>query len=199
MTAGGDGEARAGVAAAAAGMTAEAGSEGEDKPVKTERTRMEPPVGAESRPFWEATRKGTLLVQWCTSCDRGIFYPRFLCPYCAVARPDDSAANQSDRSDRSDESGGSGGSTLEWRTASGRAIVHAATVEHNPAATGATFSHGEPYVVALVDLDEGVRMMTNIVGCAPDDVRPGMAVTVTWEPLSDGRQLPLFTPAAKPA
>jgi uncharacterized OB-fold protein len=181
---------------AAAGVTAEAGAEGEDKPVKTERTRMEPPVSAESGPFWEATRNGTLLVQWCTSCDRGIFYPRFFCPYCAVDGPDDSAADQSDQSG---QSGPSGGSTLEWRTASGRAIVHAATVEHNPAATGATFSHGEPYVVALVDLDEGVRMMTNIVGCAPEDVRPGMTVTVTWEPLSDGRQLPLFTPAAKPA
>jgi uncharacterized OB-fold protein len=197
VTAGGDGEARAGVAAA--GVTAEAGAEGEDKPVKTERTRMEPPVGAESGPFWEATRNGTLLVQWCTSCDRGIFYPRFFCPYCAVDGPDNSAADQSDQSDQSGQSGPSGGSTLEWRTASGRAIVHAATVEHNPAATGATFSHGEPYVVALVDLDEGVRMMTNIVGCAPEDVRPGMTVTVTWEPLSDGRQLPLFTPAAKPA
>jgi uncharacterized protein len=194
VTAGGDGEVRARVAAA--GVTAEAGAEGEDKPVKTERTRMEPPVGAESGPFWEATRNGTLLVQWCTSCDRGIFYPRFFCPYCAVDGPDDSAADQSDQSG---QSGPSGGSTLEWRTASGRAIVHAATVEHNPAATGATFSHGEPYVVALVDLDEGVRMMTNIVGCAPEDVRPGMTVTVTWEPLSDGRQLPLFTPAAKPA
>jgi uncharacterized OB-fold protein len=170
--------------------------EGKDSPVeqvKTERTRMEPPVGAESGPFWEATREGTLLVQWCTSCDRGIFYPRFFCPYCGAAGPGGSAADQSG------QSGGSGGSTLEWRTASGRAIVHAATVEHNPAATGATFSHGEPYVVALVDLDEGVRMMTNIVGCAPEDVRPGMAVTVTWEPLSDGRQLPLFTPAATPA
>jgi uncharacterized OB-fold protein len=195
VTAGGDREARAGVAAAGVGGD-EAGALGADtqvKPierVKTERTRMEPPVGAESGPFWEATREGTLLVQWCTSCDRGVFYPRFFCPYCKAAGLDDSAAGQS---------GQSGGSTLEWRTASGRAIVHAATVEHNPAATGATFSHGEPYVVALVDLDEGVRMMTNIVGCAPEDVRPGMAVTVTWEPLSDGRQLPLFTPAATPA
>jgi uncharacterized OB-fold protein len=157
---------------------------------------MEPPVGAESGPFWEATREGTLLVQWCTLCDRGIFYPRFLCPYCAAAGPGDSAADESGRSGQSDQAGGS---TLEWRTASGRAIVYAATIEHNPAATGATFSHGEPYVVALVDLDEGVRMMTNIIGCAPEDVRPGMAVTVTWEPLSDGRQLPLFTPAATPA
>ena len=51
---------------------------------------MEPPVGAESGPFWEATREGTLLVQWCTSCDRGIFYPRFFCPYCAADGPGDS-------------------------------------------------------------------------------------------------------------
>jgi hypothetical protein len=50
-------------------------------------------------------------------------------------------------------------------------------------------------VVALVDLAEGVRMLTNIVGCDPAEVAIGQAVTVTWEPLSDGRQLPQFTPA----
>jgi uncharacterized OB-fold protein len=131
---------------------------------------LEPPVGAESAPFWEATREGTLLVQWCTACDRGIFYPRAFCPYCGAAR-----------------------SVLEWRTASGRATVYAAVVENQPARTGAAFSGGEPYSVALVDLDEGVRMMTNIVGCPPAEVRSGMAVQVTWEPLSDGRRLPLFT------
>jgi uncharacterized OB-fold protein len=48
--------------------------------------------------------------------------------------------------------------------------------------------------VALVELREGVRMMTNIVDCPPDDVRSDMAVEVTWEQLSDGRQLPLFRP-----
>jgi hypothetical protein len=131
---------------------------------------MEPPVGADSSPFWEATREGRLLVQWCSACDRGIFYPRSFCPYC------------------------SGRDGLEWRTASGRATVYAATVEHNPAATGATFSDGEPYTVALVDLEEGVRMLSNVVGCPPGDVAPGMAVSVMWEPLSDGRQLPLFSP-----
>jgi uncharacterized protein len=158
-------------------MTA-AGGDGAGADTKPARTRMEPPVGAESGPFWEATREGTLLVQWCTSCDRGIFYPRAFCPYCPT----------------SGSSGSSEGSTLEWRTASGRAAVHAATIEYKPAATGSTFSDGQPYVVALVDLDEGVRMMTNIVGCPPEDVHIGMAVRVTWEPLSDGRQLPLFTP-----
>ena len=133
--------------------------------------RFEPPVGAESGPFWEATRQGRLLVQWCTACNRGVFYPRAFCPRCAAP-----------------------GSSLEWRAASGRATVYAAAVENRPEAAGATFSGGEPYCVALVDLEEGVRMVTNVIGCPPGDVRSGMAVTVTWEPLSDGRRLPLFEP-----
>jgi uncharacterized OB-fold protein len=143
--------------------------------------RLEPPVGAESGPFWEATREGRLLVQWCTACDRGVFYPRAFCPFCPG--PGDAAP------------AGRSGDTLEWREASGRATVHAAVVEHRPEAAGASFSGGEPYCIALVDLEEGVRMMTNIVGCPPSDVRSGLAVRVSWEPLSDGRQLALFTPA----
>jgi len=137
----------------------------------TAPTRFEPPVGDDSGPFWEATREGRLLVQWCTACDRGVFYPRAFCPHCAAGR-----------------------SALEWRTASGRATVYAAVVEHRPEMAGARFSAGEPYCVALVDLDEGVRMLTDVVGCPPGDVHSGMGVTVTWEPLSDGRQLALFRP-----
>jgi uncharacterized protein len=137
----------------------------------TAPTRFEPPVGMEGAAFWEATRDRRLLVQWCTSCDRGVFYPRVFCPHC-----------------------GAGSDALEWRAASGRATVYAAVVEHKPEAAGANFSDGEPYCVALVDLEEGVRMLTNVVGCAPDSVRSGTPVTVTWEPLSDGRHLPLFEP-----
>ncbi len=144
------------------------------------RTRFEPPVGDESEPFWDATREGRLLVQWCTACDRGIFYPRAFCPSCGTGG--------------AGGAGGAGG-TLGWREASGRATVHAAVVEHRPDAAGAAFSGGEPYCIALVDLEEGVRMMTNVVGCPPGDVRSGMAVVVSWEPLSDGRQLALFRPA----
>jgi uncharacterized OB-fold protein len=134
--------------------------------------RFEPPVGEDSGPFWEATRERRLLVQWCTACDRGVFYPRAFCPHCAAGRD-----------------------ALEWRTASGRATVYAAVVEHRPERAGARFSGGGPYCIALVDLNEGVRMLTNVVGCPPDDVHSGLAVTVTWEPLSDGRQLPLFRPS----
>ena len=144
-------------------------------------TRFEPPVGAESGPYWDATREGRLLVQWCTRCDRGVFYPRAFCPYCAGV------------------GGAEVGGPLEWREASGRATVHAAVVEHRPEAAGAGFAEGAPFCIALVDLEEGVRMMTNIVGCPPADVRSGMAVAVTWEPLSDGRQLALFRPAEEEA
>ena len=111
----------------------------------TTPSRFEPPIGAESGPFWEATREGRLFVQWCTSCDRGVFYPRAFCPHCAAP-----------------------GSALEWSAASGRATVYAAVVEHNPEAARVAFSGGEPYCVALVDLEEGVRMMTNVIGCPPD-------------------------------
>jgi hypothetical protein len=140
---------------------------------KATPARFEPPVGVEGGPFWDATREGRLLVQWCTSCDQGVFYPRVFCPHCAAGRD-----------------------ALEWRGASGRATVYAPGVEHKPEAAGASFSNGQPYCVALVDLEEGVRMLTNVIGCPPDEVRCGMPVTVTWEPLSDGRQLPLFQPAA---
>jgi uncharacterized OB-fold protein len=74
--------------------------------------------------------------------------------------------------------------------------VYAVTVEQNPAATGAAWAGGQPYAVALIDLAEGVRMLSNVVGCPPEDVVIGMPVTVTWEPLSDGRRLPQFTPSA---
>jgi uncharacterized OB-fold protein len=54
------------------------------------------------------------------------------------------------------------------------------------------FADRVPYVVALVELDEGVRMLTNVVGCAPADARVGRSVRLAWEPLSDGRALPVF-------
>jgi uncharacterized protein len=157
------------------------------RPAGTERaapTRLEPPVGAESGPFWDATREGRLLVQWCTRCDRGIFYPRAFCPFCGGGV----AGGETPHADGTD-------GPLEWREASGRATVYAAGVEYRPEAAGASFADGAPFCVALVDLEEGVRMMTNIVGCPPGDVHSGMAVVVTWEPLSDGRQLALFRPA----
>ena len=137
----------------------------------TEATRLEPPVSEVSQPFWDATRERRLLVQWCRDCDRPVFYPREVCPTCL-------------------------GVDLEWRESAGTGIVHAITVEHRP--QNPMFADRAPYAIALVDVAEGWRMLTNLVECDPMTVSVGTPVTVTWEPLSDGRNLPLFTPAGTP-
>jgi uncharacterized OB-fold protein len=131
-------------------------------------SRIEPPETEVSRPFWDATRDRRLLVQWCTACDAPIFFPREVCPRCL-------------------------GTGLEWRPSAGTGTVYAASVQHRPATPH--MADRVPYVVVLVDLDDGIRLMSNVVGCEPGDVVPGLRVTVAWEQLSDGRNLPIFTPA----
>lgn len=130
--------------------------------------RLEPPVTATTAPFWDATRDERLLVQWCESCDEAIFYPREVCPSCL-------------------------GSDLTWRESDGRATVYAVSVQHR--AGNPFMADRVPYAVALVDLDDGIRMMTNVVDCDPDEVTIGQRVAVCWEPMSDGRNLPQFRPA----
>ena len=131
-------------------------------------TRLEPPISAVAAPFWEATRRRELVLQWCEGCDKPIHYPRALCPFC-----------------NSD--------ALEFRAVSGSGTVYARTVVHRPG--NPTMAERVPYVVALIQLDEGARLMSNVVGCEPHDVHVGMQVKTTWEELSDGRALPLFEPS----
>jgi len=133
--------------------------------------RFEPPETEVTAPFWEATRRRELLVQWCGDCDEPIFYPREVCPRCL-------------------------GTRLHWRQASGDGQVHAVSVQHLPSMPLPAYTDG-PYAVALVELIEGVRIMSNVVGCPPEEVTVGMPVCVTWEELTDGRHLPQFTPRAK--
>jgi uncharacterized protein len=130
--------------------------------------RMEPPVSFASQGFWEATKKRELVLQWCKDCDKAIHYPREACPHCL-------------------------GTNLEWRPSSGRGEVHAFSVMHRPA--NPMMADRVPYTVAIVELEGGARMMTNIEGCPPEDVKVGMPVKVIWDELSDGRHLPIFGPA----
>jgi hypothetical protein len=79
---------------------------------------------------------------------------------------------------------------VEWVEATGRGTIYSYTViRQNPSRS---FRHLLPFVVALVDLDEGPRLMSNIVECDPDDVHIGAAVTVRFEPVSENAALPLF-------
>jgi uncharacterized protein len=134
----------------------------------TKATRFEPPVTEEAEAFWDATRRGELVLPWCTACKEPFWYPRPVCPRCLSPE-------------------------LEWRPASGRGEVHAVSVMHRPG--NPMMAERVPYAVALVDLDEGVRMLSNVVGVDATEVRVGMEVAVAWEPMSDGRQLPVFEPA----
>jgi uncharacterized OB-fold protein len=130
--------------------------------------RREPPASDEATAFWDATRESRFVLPWCTECETPIWYPRLVCPSCF-------------------------GTSIEWREASGAATVHACSIHWKPG-IGRAEDDG-PYVVALVDLAEGVRMMTNIIDCPVDTVTVGMPVRLAWEPLSDGRHLPVFRPA----
>lgn len=129
--------------------------------------RMEPPMSQVSLPFWDATRDRKLVLQHCDACARAIWFPRTVCPECMSTE-------------------------LEWREASGRASVYAVSVQYRAALP--QLADRVPYAVALVDLEEGVRMMTNVVDCPAEDVTVGQPVRATWEPLGDGRHLLLFEP-----
>ena len=138
------------------------------KPALPRRRVFEEKSSTLSGPFWEATRHQQLVLPWCTRCERAIWFPREICPHCQ-------------------------GTVFEWRPASGDGHVRTVSVHHQPG-VDPTVGDG-PHAVAMVELPEGVRMMSPIVGCALEDITVGMAVRVTWLQLEDGRHLPQFGPA----
>ena len=132
--------------------------------------RLVPPVSPLTEPYWAAARDGRLVVQWCQQCQSPMFPPRAHCPSC-------------------------GSGDLQWRPASGAATVYSYTVAHRP--PHPVLRQQCPLVVAIVELAEGPRLVTNIVGCDPGDVEVGMPVQVTFEPVDDSDvHLPVFAPIA---
>jgi hypothetical protein len=127
--------------------------------------RYLPPISDAAIGFWDATRIPRLDLQRCDDCGRAIHFPRELCPHCR-------------------------GTRLGYRPAAGTGTIHAVTVMVTPGA--AFMADRAPYPVVLVDLDEGVRLMSNLVGPGALDGAVGDRVEVVWEPLADGRHLPLF-------
>lgn len=123
----------------------------------------------ETAHFWEGTRAGELRLQRCIPCDSAYFPPRPFCPGC-------------------------GSREVVVFAASGRAQLYSFTIHHRRV-PGFT----PPYSIAVVTLDEGPRMMTNVVGCdqTPEALRLDMAVEVRFETLSDAISVPVFVPAAE--
>lgn len=131
--------------------------------------RIEPTPTPLSEPYWEGCRAGELRLQQCAGCQRHQFYPRLMCSRC-------------------------GSRDLSWQRASGRGTVASFTVIRR----GVSDAYPAPYVVALIDLQEGVRMMSTLVGVDPDAVRVGDPVQVEFETLSEAIALPVFRPVAEP-
>ncbi|HUY45544.1 MAG TPA: Zn-ribbon domain-containing OB-fold protein [Streptosporangiaceae bacterium] len=128
----------------------------------------DPPVAAgdaDTSGWWDATREHRFVVQACGACGAVQHYPRAICTSC-------------------------GSPERSWLPTAGEGTVETYTVVHR--SPGPAFD--PPYVVALVRLPEGPVLLTNVVGCAPEDVHIGLGVQVSWRPLADGRNLPVFEP-----
>jgi uncharacterized OB-fold protein len=136
---------------------------------KARRPHIEPSIHSE--PYWRAAAGGELSIQHCGSCGNFAFYPRVCCPTC-------------------------GATALTWQPVSGLGTVWSYSVVHRPVSKG--FAPITPYAVALIDLDEGVRMMSNLIteGAAP---HIGQRVCAVFERLDDDQQLPLFRAVAEQA
>jgi hypothetical protein len=128
-----------------------------------------PIISADTAAFWAATKKGVLLLQRCDACQRTIWYPKAFCNACG---------------------------SLETTSfeASGEGEIYSFTEVHR----GETAYRETPsFILAMVELDEGVRMLTNIVGAAPDALRIGQRVRVVFDDAGESAALPRFQPADK--
>ena len=124
----------------------------------------------ESDRYWEGLRRHEFWLRKCLDCDQAYFYPRDICPICFSRHTD-------------------------WIRASGKGSVYTYAIVHRAPHPG--LIEDVPYITALVELDEGVLVPTNIVGVdpEPDKVTIGMPVEVVFEKISEEITLPKFTPA----
>jgi uncharacterized protein len=133
------------------------------------RTKSAPSPTPETQPYWDGAKAGELRIQRCVDCGgKPYFYPRDICPFC-------------------------GSVNVEWFTASGNATLYSYVINHR-AAPG--FEEEGPYAIAVVELAEGPRMMTNLVGVpnTPEALVLDMPLKVAFQDRGDVT-VPVFTPA----
>jgi uncharacterized protein len=121
-----------------------------------------------SKPFWEGCQRHELVLQRCSACGKFRYYPRPFCPECRTPE-------------------------YEWTRCSGLGSVYSFTIVHRPLTRW--FKGRVPLVCAVVELEEGTRMMSNVVGTEPEAVRVGMPVRVDFEDVTEDITLPMFRPA----
>ena len=121
-----------------------------------------------TQPFWDGLREGVLRIQRCEECSRHVFYPRTVCHHCL--------------SDR-----------LEWVKVSGRGTLYSFTVVRR--AMNPAFQADVPYVFAIVELEEGPRVTTNVVNCELEALRVDMPVKAVYDKVTPEAALLKFEPA----
>jgi len=126
-----------------------------------------PKLNGDTIPFWEGCQRHELRFQQCLDCGHVRWPPSDICPRCHAA-------------------------ASRWIISRGTGRVYTFAVYHVAFHPG--FAADLPYTVAVVALDEGPRLLTNIVGCRPEEVRCDMAVAVDWEDIDEGITLPKFRP-----
>jgi uncharacterized OB-fold protein len=131
-------------------------------------THLAPTSTPETQPFWDGAKRHELMLPRCRGCGKCHFYPRALCPFCWST-------------------------DLEWIKASGKGKLHTFSIPQR-SVMGIT----GPFIVAIVELEEGPRIATNVIGVDPDpkNVRCDMAVEVVFDDLTDTIALPKFRPVA---
>lgn len=128
-----------------------------------------PVVTPETKPFWDGCAEGVLKAQWCSQCLEYVFYPRSACPLCGSV------------------------DSLQWKELSGNANLHSYVISHLQAP-----GFDPPYIIAVVQLQEGPRMLTNIVStpAEPDSLSIDMPVRVEFE-RRGAASVPVFKPAER--
>jgi uncharacterized protein len=121
--------------------------------------------------FWQQCQDGVLRFQNCTGCGAWRFLPRYMCAKC-------------------------GSQEYAWKASRGQGRVFSWTVTYQP--FHPAFARDIPYIAAVVELDEGVRMATRLLDCNPEAVALDMRVTLIFKDIGDGFKLPCFRPADAP-
>jgi uncharacterized OB-fold protein len=129
------------------------------------------PITPEAQPYWDGLKEHKLMLPKCDDCGKPFFYPRIACPFCHSRQ-------------------------ISWMQASGKGKLYSFEIAYR--SLSAAFKVKPPYILAMVELDEGPRLMSNLINIEPDPkvIKCDMPVEVVFEKLTDEITIPLFQPAS---
>lgn len=126
-----------------------------------------PQPSRDDAPFWDACNESRLIIRHCTDCKRFSHPPMPSCPHCASIR-------------------------MGWKEVSGNGTVYTYTISHHPTHSALKGSGAYNVAVVLLDDADDVRLVSNVVDVAPEDMKIGLSVSVYWDAVAGGFQLPRF-------